>query len=290
LPNMKLTGFVFIVSPNQLEQIKGHMKLHYPRKKVNYVIQQHMRGQSDALYLAREYLTGPMLMCFSDSILETDLSKLYEEQSDGVAWVKPVTDPRRFGVAVIDRSKKVKRLIEKPKDVSNNLALAGLYYFREGQDLVRAMQLQMEHKVSLNKEYFLADAINIMLENGANFRTEEVEVWLDAGKPDALLETNQYLLAHGRDNSKVAARNHSAQILPPVYIHPKARVENCIIGPYVSIASGCQLEHSIIRHSILEEGAIIKNFILENSLIGRNADVEGRGETLNVGDNSCLTR
>jgi glucose-1-phosphate thymidylyltransferase len=290
LADVRHAEFVFIVGPNQLEQIQTHMQAHYPRKKVHYVVQREMRGQSDALYLAREHLSGPMLMCFSDTLIEADLSAMVREKSDGVAWVKPVADPRRFGVAEIEKKHQLKRLIEKPKDIKNNLAVVGFYYFREGQDLMKAIEMQMQREVTFDKEYFLVDAINIMLENGARFRTEQVEVWLDAGKPDALLETNQYLLAHGCDNTSAARKRKTVQIIEPVYIHPHAKVEHSVIGPYVSIASDCMVENAILRNSILEAGAQVKNFILENSLLGRDTQVEGRGETLNVGDNSCLAR
>jgi glucose-1-phosphate thymidylyltransferase len=288
LPNIENAEFVFIVGSNQLEQIRAHMHLFYPKVKVEYVIQEIMRGQSDALYLAREHLKGPMLMCFSDTLIETDLSALEDEKVDGIAWVKRVPDPRRFGVAKADKKGKIENLVEKPKELSNNLVLVGFYYFREGNKLIKAIETQMEQNISLNNEFFLADAVNVMLANAANFRIQEVDVWLDAGKVDALLETNQHLLSHGHDNSQVAAKRGGVSIIPPVYIHPQAIIKESVIGPFVSITKECQLEHAIISNSILEEGVKVKNFILENSLLGRDAIIEGHAESLNVGDNSCL--
>lgn len=288
LPDFKNAEFIFIVGPNQLEKIQAHMQLHYPGKKVQYVIQEEMRGQSDALYLAREYLKGPMLVCFSDTLIETDLSALAEIKADGIAWVKRVPDPSRFGVAKSDKNGRIEYLVEKPKDLSNNLALVGFYYFREGRQLMEAIETQMEQKKSLNNEYFLVDAINVMLASAADFFIREVEVWLDAGKLDALLETNQYLLSHGRDNSQEAARRTGVIIVPPVFIHPQATIKECVLGPHVSVAKDCQLERAIISNSILDEGVQIRNFILENSLLGRNAIIEGRAENLNVGDNSWI--
>ena len=153
---------------------------------------------------------------------------------------------------------------------------------------MKAIETQEKQKISLNNEYFLADAINVMLATAANFRIQEVEVWLDAGKSDALLETNKYLLSHGHDNSQIAAKRSGVSIIPPIFIHSQANLNECVIGPYVSIAKDCQIEHAIISNSILEEGVKVKNFILENSLLGRNAIIEGRAETLNVGDNSWV--
>ena len=76
LPGEYDVEYVFIVGPTQVEQVKEHMCEHHAEKKVQFVIQEKMRGQSDALYLAREYLHGPMLMAFSDTLVETDLSAI----------------------------------------------------------------------------------------------------------------------------------------------------------------------------------------------------------------------
>lgn len=288
LPRFKDARFVLILGPNQEEQVHAYIKENHADKHISYVIQTEMRGQSDALYLARDYLKGPMLMAFSDTLIETDLSFLDEEKLDGVAWVKAVPDPRRFGVAEVGDQNQIKRLIEKPKDVSNNLAVVGFYYFRDGSALMNAIQEQIEKDVSLNGEYFLVDAINIMFEKGAKMRVQTVDVWLDAGKPDALLETNRFLLDNGRDNTKIASKRKDITIIPPVYIHPDAELNTCVVGPYVSIGKEASIQDTIIKNSIVEQGAQINNMVLEDSLIGRQAGVKGRPEIMNIGDNSWI--
>ena len=142
--------YVIILGPFLGEtQIPQFIQEHYPHYKVNYVLQSVMRGQSDALWLAREYLNGPMIMCFSDTLLETDFSFLADESADGVAWVKPVPDPRRFGVAELDGNGWITRLVEKPANLKNNQVVVGCYYFREGGDArlghPRADQTQKVH-------------------------------------------------------------------------------------------------------------------------------------------------
>ena len=221
LPRFSDAQFVLILGPNQEEQVDEYIRTHHAEKKISYVIQEEMRGQSDALYLAREYLQGPMLMAFSDTLIETDLSFLDNEEMDGIAWVKAVPDPRRFGVAEVGKDGQIiTRLIEKPKDISNNLAVVGFYYFRDGSALMNAIAEQIEKDVSLNGEYFLVDAINLLIGKGARMRVQPVDVWMDAGKPEALLETNRYLLEHEHNNDELAGktRRHpstSAGIHPP---------------------------------------------------------------------------
>jgi glucose-1-phosphate thymidylyltransferase len=277
--------YIFIIGP-QGGQVKDFMEERYPEKKVHYVLQVEMRGQSDALYQAREYLTGPMIMAFSDTLVGTDFSFLAGEQADGVAWVKAVSDPRRFGVAETDADGWVKRLIEKPKDISNNLVVVGFYYFRSAERLMAAIEEQVHRNITLKNEYFLADAINIMLEDGARVRTEKVDLWLDAGTPETVLDTNRYLLEHGRDNTEQARQRQSVMVIPPVFIHETARVESCVIGPYASIGPECQLKQAIIKNSILEEGTRVEEMNLEDSLIGRNVHLRGQPVRLNLGDES----
>jgi glucose-1-phosphate thymidylyltransferase len=293
VPDHRSAEYVFIVGPYLGElQIPAYIHDHYPKLKAHYIVQSVMRGQSDALQLARQYLAGPMLMCFSDTLIEADFSFLANEAGDGVAWVKPVPDPRRFGVAEADEDGRVKRLIEKPQTKENNLAVVGCYYFRRGEDLGAAIEEQMRRGVSLKGEYFLADAINIMLERGAQFRTQKVSVWLDSGTIAATLETNRYLLEHGRENSAHHV-DEGVTLNRPVFIHESAEIVNSTIGPHASIGAGCKITDSRIENSIIEEGAAVSAAALSGSFIGRRAQVEGRGAesapmTLNVGDDSSV--
>jgi glucose-1-phosphate thymidylyltransferase len=209
---------------------------------------------------------------------------------DGIAWVQPVPDPRRFGVAQLNPRKQVERLVEKPADVTNNLALVGFYYFAHSEALLGAIEEQIRRKVTLKGEYFLADAINIMLEQGLTMRTENVDVWLDAGTPEALLDTNRYLLEHTYNNSAEAAARSGLVVVPPVYIHPTAEVTASVIGPNVSLGEGCVVSSSILRNSIIEGGAQVTDSLLEDSLLGRDVIVSGTPTHLNLGDQSWATR
>ena len=163
LPDPTNVEYIFIVGYLG-DKIEAYMQKNHPDLKAKYVIQTEMRGQSHAIHLAKEYLNGPMLMVFADTLIETDLSFIKETDSDVIAWVKPVPDPRRFGVTEIGEGGYVKRLIEKPKEMYNNLAVVGFYYFAESANLITAIEEQFERGLKLKGEYFLADAVNIMLE------------------------------------------------------------------------------------------------------------------------------
>jgi glucose-1-phosphate thymidylyltransferase len=268
------------------DQIEAYVSRAYPHLQARYVEQREMLGQSHALWLARDTLRGPMLMIFVDTLIEADLRRLADETSQAVAFVQEVPDPRRFGVAEVGPEGRVRRLVEKPTDVSNNLAVVGLYYFREATELLAAIEEQMGRGTQLKGEYYLTDAINVMLEHGLQMRVEPVAVWMDCGKPEALLETNRYLLDHGRDNSAEVSRRPHVVVLPPVYVDPTAEVRYAVLGPHVTIGAGCIVERSVLKDSIIDDGSHIHDTMLSASLIGREARVAGVYRSLNVGDSS----
>jgi glucose-1-phosphate thymidylyltransferase len=268
------------------DQVQTYVTRSYPQLKARYVEQTEMLGQSHAVWLARQGLNGPGLVVFVDTLIDADLSRLRTEKAEAVAWVKAVPDPRRFGVAEVKQDGGVRRLVEKPEDMDNNLAVVGCYYFARVERLVEAIEEQMLRRQALQGEYFLADAINILLERGLEMRVEPVEVWHDCGKPEALLETNRYLLEHGSDNSAAAEERRDVVIVPPVFLDPTAAVHQSVIGPHVSIGAGCQVQRSVIQDSIVDADSHIVDTTLRGSLIGREARVIGHYHALNVGDSS----
>jgi glucose-1-phosphate thymidylyltransferase len=288
IPDPKNAEYIFIIGPFLGEQIPVYVEKNYPDIKAHYVVQEEMKGQSHTVWLARHLLSGPTILVFSDTLLETDFSFLADEKSDGVAWVKAVPDPRRFGVAEVDKEGKIQRLIEKPQTMENNLAVVGCYYFKKGEDLVAAVNEQMKRGIELKGEYFLVDAINIMIDNGAQMRTNSVDVWLDTGTIEATLETNKYMLENGHDNSDESAKLVGVTVIPPVFIHATAKVDGSVIGPHVSINADCEVTGCVIRNSILDDGAAVTNSVLDGSFIGRHARVEGQPKTINIGDNSSI--
>jgi glucose-1-phosphate thymidylyltransferase len=285
LPDLANAEFIFIVGylGNKIEE---YMREAHPHLNVRFVEQPDMRGQSHAISLAKEHLHGPMLMLFPDTLIDPNFSFITTEKAGAVAFVKAVPDPRRFGVAEVGSDGWVTHLVEKPQDIDNNLALVGCYYIQRSEDLLEAIQEQIERKLSLKNEFYLADAFNVMLEHGLKMRTEEVNTWLDAGTPDEVLNTNRFLLDHGHENSTSALLRENVTFLPPVFIHPTAKVEASVIGPHASIAANCKVQSSIIRDSIIEKDTEIKDAILEHSLVGQGVYIHRLAESMNLGDHS----
>lgn len=287
LPSAANPEYIFIIGylGNKIQEYMAHT---YPELNVRYVQQPEMRGQSHAISLAKDYLDGPILVLYGDTLIETDFSFLSTEPAGAIAWVKPVPDPRRFGVASVGSDGWVKHLVEKPKEMDNNLVLVGCYYFKNSHELLTAIDEQMHRNITLKNEFYLADAINIMLDRGLQMRVQHVETWLDAGIPDDVLITNRYLLDHGHDNTQEAYAHKTSVILPPVFIHPSATVENSVIGPHTAIGANCVINSCIIRDSIIDDASVITDVILEHSLIGQEVRVQQKAGVLNIGDQTEL--
>ena len=292
VPNPDNVEFVFIVGPYLGElQVPPFVRENYPGMKAHFVVQNEMKGQSHALWLAREFMHGPMIVCFSDTLLETDFSFLEREEADVVAWVMPMPDPRRFGVAELNEEGWVTRFVEKPKSMDNNLVVVGCYYFKSGEQLLAAIEEQMEKQLTFKGEFFLTHTISLMIEKGAKVRTQKADSWLDTGTIDATLDTNKILL-ESKSNKMQNENVDGVEVIAPSFIHPSAEVKNSVIGPYSSIGANCKIENSWIEQSIVEADCEIQDAALSRSLVGIKARIRGKGAgqpiQLNVGDNSDI--
>jgi glucose-1-phosphate thymidylyltransferase len=280
LTRTELTRVVFVTGYLG-DQIEQHVRKHYDFDAV-FVRQDEPRGQSHAIIQARDAVHGPTLILFPDMIFEADIEQVGGD-CDGGIFVMPVDDPRRFGVVVVEDGL-IRRLVEKPEQPVSDLAVMGIYYFREIQELIAAIDRQLSEDILTKGEYFLADAIQLMIEDGARIKPYQATVWEDCGTPDALLDTNRYLL---KQLTEVPARE-GVVVVPPAYIAPDADVRHAVIGPYASIGAKAIVEESIIVDSIVDEGAIIQSVSIERSLVGKGALIRRDPWRVNIGDASEL--
>lgn len=263
------------------DQIREYVQTNYDFE-AHYVLQEELKGQAHAIYLAQEYLEGPCLIAFVDTLFEADLSGLTSVDADGVLFVQEVEDPRRFGV-VVEEGDRIVQLIEKPEGFEHRKAMIGVYYVREGAELTAAIEHLLSHDMQTKGEYYLADAFQIMIDGGARIISQPVSVWEDCGKPETVLQTNRYLLEHGHTQE---VETENSVLVPPVYIARSARIENAVVGPYVTVGEDVCIANAVLRDSIVEDGSRIDNVVLENSLVGRRVSVVGPVRHLNVGDDN----
>lgn len=274
--------FVFITGflGDQIESWAREM-LDVP---VAFVEQEEMRGQTDAIIRARDLVQGDALILFPDMLFEADFSALRDTDADVVMFTKEVDDPSALGVAVIEEGRIV-RLVEKPQEPVSNLAVIGIYYVRHMPALYEAIEEQMRRGLSLKNEYFIADAIQLMIDNGARVVSMPVTAWEDCGNVENLLSTNRYILQ--KEGGTPLSREGSV-VVQPSFVADDATVANAVIGPFASIGRGVTVRNSVVRDSVIEDQAIITDSLVERSIVGRRASVSRSVGRLNIGDDGAV--
>ncbi|MCO5221227.1 MAG: sugar phosphate nucleotidyltransferase [Thermomicrobiales bacterium] len=264
-------------------QIESWVEAEY-QTEARFIEQPVMLGQTDAIIRAREAADQDALILFPDMLFEADFSVIESSDADVIAFVKEVPDPSAYGIAV-EEDGRVVRLVEKPQNPESNLAVVGIYYVRNMEDLYSAIVEQFERKIALKNEYFLADAVQIMIDRGKKVVTAPVTVWEDCGNDAALLQTNRYLLGIISDGDPAI---HGSGVIEPSFIHPTARIEESVVGPYASIGPDAVITRSIVRDTIVDQGAKVEGAILDYSIVGKDATVTGHAVSVNVGDTSTV--
>lgn len=249
-----------------------------------FVEQPVMRGQTDAILQARELAAKDALILFPDMLFEADFSGLAETDADVVMYTKVVEDPSALGVAVVEGDR-ITRLVEKPQELISNLAVIGIYYFKDMNALYSAIEDQMARGISLKNEYFIADAIQIMIDRGAKVVPRTVTAWEDSGSVENLLGTNRYILDRMTTSTPVS---ETSIIVEPSIVADDAILEYSIVGPYASIGAGAVVRNSRIQNCVLEDQAFVEDSRLDASIVGRRARVIGLSGSVNIGDDGSV--
>jgi glucose-1-phosphate thymidylyltransferase len=267
---------------------KGQMIIDYVRKrysvKTSFVPQSKLLGLGFAVHLALEKITNePTMIVLGDTIVECDFAKVIDN-GDYVLGVREVDDPHRFGIAEINDGI-VAGLEEKPENPKSNLALIGLYYFKESVSLKESLIRLINSGKTTNGEIQLTDALQSMISNGTKFVSHNVQGWYDCGKKETMLTTNNHIL----DKQTQSVKIEGSKIIHPVLICPSTKITNSTLGPYVSVGSGTEIRGSKISNSIIGHKAIIKDSELKDSLVGNSSKIDGVSKVLNVGEKTEIT-
>ena len=250
---------------------------------ITYVVQEEQKGIAHAVSLTREFADGSeLIIILGDTIIKTDFNRI-PAAGEFVLGVREVEDPSRFGICEVEKGV-ITGIVEKPDEPKSNLALIGLYYFKDSSPLFEACRSVIEKDITTKGEYQITDALQLMIEQGMRFTPYDIDGWFDCGKVETLLETNRTLL----DEMAPGKGREGSIIVPPCYIAEESIVENSIIGPYVTIAAKSEVRHCIIENSIINEGTTLEKVILRESVIGARAEVTGRAAILNVSDHSQI--
>ncbi len=268
--------------------IRQYVAEEYPTLTAHFVVQEVQDGTAGAVRLAREHVDGEVLIVFVDTLFRADLSlagSLGEEWA-GVIWAMEVEDYQRFGVIVTDEEGAMTRIVEKPDEPISKLANIGLYYIRDHELLFDGIEHALEGEPGPGGEFYLTDAFQYMVDQGARIRTAPVSGWWDCGKPETLLETNRHLLEGDRSGIVDDARVEGTTVEEPVRVEAGAVVQNSRIGPNVTIEGEARISNSVLRDSIVGRGAEIVSSELHGSLVGGSSRVHDFRGRLSVIDDS----
>ncbi|WP_103030335.1 sugar phosphate nucleotidyltransferase [Salinibacter altiplanensis] len=279
---------VFVLGPDFGNEIRDQLTALCDERGItpHFPVQEEALGTAHAVGCADEHLQGEGVVVFADTLFGLS-DEVTLGDADVMAFVREVDDPSRFGVAVRD-GEQVTELIEKPDDPISNEALIGIYYLRELAQLKDGIDHVIDSDLKgADGEYQLTDALDYRLQQGDVFTAAGVDAWMDCGTIPALLETTGRVLERESGDLHEGTVEDSV-VHDPVYIGPDATVKNAVVGPHVSIEAGATVSNSVVRDSIVFAGGEVENAVLADSVIGRDAAVDQRVRSLNVGDHSQI--
>jgi glucose-1-phosphate thymidylyltransferase len=252
--------------------------------------QEKALGVGHAIYCAWESLSGPCMIAFADTLFKADFR--FDLTEDGVIWVQKVKDPSSFGVVKLDAEGYITELVEKPTTFVSDLAIVGIYYFREGEKLRAALHQIITNDVKEKNEYQLTTALERLKNEGVRFRTGDIEEWLDCGNKEAILYSNERMLEFHRHNGLMGKNTviENSVIIAPCFIGDNAVIRNSVVGPHVSIGNNSVIENAVMTNSIVQNKSQIKNAVLENSMVGNSSRFIGSKNELNLGDFSNFSK
>ncbi len=241
-------------------------------------------GTAHAIWCAKEALVGKTIVAFADTLFRADFK--LDETKDGVLWVKQIDDPSAFGVIKMDANNNIVDFVEKPQTFVSDLAMIGIYYFKDGAALAEEIKYLMDNNVMKSGEYQLPDALRRLTEKGLKFGPGKVDEWMDCGNPPATIDTNERILHWKYPNSEISesAMVENSVIIPPCFVGANVKITNSVLGPYVSIGADSEISNTRIDNSIVQSNTKIENTIATKSMVGNFAEVISQPNVLSVGD------
>lgn len=252
--------------------------------KGSIFFQEEALGTAHAILCAKESLKGKVVVAFADTLFKADF-KLNSE-ADGIIWVNQIDDPRAFGVVKLNSENVITDFVEKPEHFVSDLAIIGIYYFKDGEYLKNELQYLIDNNIKEKGEFQLTNALENMKQKGTKFVPGKVDEWLDCGNYKATVYTNQRVLEFIKNELKTDStlQNENSVIVQPCFIGKNVKLNNAVIGPHVSIGDNVEINQSIISNSIIQSNTKIENTNIKDSMIGNHVKIKQQQQELSVGD------
>lgn len=244
-------------------------------------------GTAHAILCAKESLYGPVVVAFADTLFRADFK--LDSSKDSIIWVQQVKDPSAYGVVKMDDNSVITHFIEKPTEFVSDLAIIGIYFFKDGSNLRNELQFLIDNNITDKGEYQITDALENMKLKGLKFYPGKVDEWLDCGNPKAAIHANKRVLDFSENkHERSGLKLDNATIIEPCYIGANVQLSNCTVGPYVSLGDGTIVSDSLLKNTIVQNNTTLKNADLEDSMIGNNVTYKGGSKQVSIGDYSTI--
>jgi glucose-1-phosphate thymidylyltransferase len=243
-------------------------------------------GIAHAIGCAGASLTGNLIVAFADTLFRANFQ--FNPNDDGIIWTQKVENPASFGVVKIDMNNYITDFVEKPQTFVSNLAIVGIYYFKNGENLRQEIQYLIDNDIKLRGEYQLTSVLENMKNKGIRFKTASIDEWIDCGNKEAVVHANKRMLDIKRNESYLpeSAIVTNSVIINPCFIGQNAVIKNSVIGPHVSVGNNTTIEASIVLNSVIGEETLIKDATMSNSMIGNFVEYIGHKSELSISDYS----
>ena len=239
----KIDNIGFIIHPSFGKEVEESLKII--AKEVGAVgkiyYQEQAMGISHALLFAKELFKGKVIVAFADTLFKAEFK--LDTNQDGIIWVQRVSDPSQFGVVRLNEKNEIIELVEKPTSFVSDLAIIGIYFFKDGEALAKEMQYLIDNNIRDKGEFQFTSALQNFSKKGAKLVPGVVAEWLDCGNKNVTVQTNQRYLEFIKDQDLVSKKVKlvNALIIPPCFVGDGAVIENSVIGPYVSVGQNSKI-------------------------------------------------
>jgi glucose-1-phosphate thymidylyltransferase len=279
---------VFVINPDFGQEVEN-LLLQVAASlgaKGKIAFQEKPLGTAHAILAAGDSLQGPVFIAFADTLFKADFK--IDPTKDAIIWTQKVDDPSAFGVVKLRDGGSIEAFVEKPTEFVSDLAIIGMYYFKDGARLRKELQRLLDEDIKDKGEYQLTDAMDHMLKNGVTFYTDQVEEWLDCGNFSATVFTTGRIMAlkraAGEKMQADSAVIEDAVIIQPCFIGENVRVRSAVIGPNVALEEGSTVENACVSDTIIGANSIVKNTVITASLLGKHVNYSEAPRVLSLGD------